>query len=102
MRETYFNSYDDFGERKSLIPSAPWIPLRDALEASVLLARKRQEDEIGAQADFVLEKEEEVLKQQQKDLEEALETLRGLMREGEEGFYPGKILAVADFIKNYR
>lgn len=96
---SYFDRVDDHGnERFTLIPEPS---LRDMLTMSLVhdtTERARIEGE-SLRADFILDRQDA---ERSKKLDEALEELRTLLEEGEEGRYPGKVVAVAEFCRKFR
>ena len=96
---SYFDRVDDHGnERFTLIPEPS---LRDQLRLSVV-HETTERARLQYQADFILDREAEVGSDRAKKLDEALEELRKLLEDGEQGFRPGKVLAVAAFIRVFR
>lgn len=96
---SYFDRVDDHGnERFTLIPEPS---LRDQLRLSVVHETTEQA-RIEYQADFILDREALIDTERGRKLDEALEELRTLLEEGEEGRYPGKVVAVAEFCKRFR
>ncbi len=99
MPQSYFDRQDDHGNEH--FPLIPEPSLRDQLRLSVVHETTEQA-RLQYQADFILDREAEVGSARARDLDEALEDLRKLLEDGEQGFYPGKVLAVAAFIRVFR
>ena len=97
---SYFDRQDDHGNERPF-PLIPEPSLRDQLRLSVV-HETTERARLQYQADFILDREAEVGSDRARKLDEALEELRKLLEDGEQGFYPGKVLAVAAFIRVFR
>lgn len=93
MPRSYFDGFDPNNEYEyaSILPR---LPLKEALVCSVVLARTEQ-DRLVQQADFCIYQEGLQDEKRQRELEAELEILRKVLEDGEQGFYPGKIIALA-------
>ena len=99
MPQSYFDRQDDHGNEH--FPLIPEPSLRDQLRLSVV-HETTERARLQYQADFILDREAEVGSDRAKRLDEALEELRKLLEDGEQGFKPGKVLAAAEFIRVFR
>lgn len=98
--QSYFDRQDGHGNERPF-PLIPEPSLRDQLRMSVV-HETTERARLQYQADFILDREAEVGSDRAKILDQALEELRKLLEDGEQGFRPGKVVAVAEFCKRFR
>lgn len=100
MRSYFEDRMDDHGQDRPF-PIIPEISLRDQLRLSVVHETTEQA-RLEYQADFILDREAIVDTERGRKLDEALEELRTLLEDGEQGLLPGKVVAVAEFCRRFR
>lgn len=89
---TYFNDYDERGERRSLLPS---IPLSLAIELSLLTERDREAKWVS-EMQRVIGLEDDTARRQETELQHDLAYLRELVEAGEQGFYSWRVKAAVE------